>query len=442
MSTSNEQMTASIAAAGTISALPSLAQQRAAALADFERLGFPTQRLENWKYTDVKRLAAAYPEWLGNPTGTADVAVPELDVPDAAHLVFVDGAYSAALSQGTDFGDGVVCGSLTELEQSSPGLIQDLFGALAQPADSGFIALNAALAGHGAALIVPAGVDLSRPCVVTYVSTTAQTIAQPRLLVSLGKNSRATVIEHFCSTATALINAVAELRCGSGAHLDYYKLQAEAAQVWHTAAQYVAVGRDARFSATHVDIGSDLARNELKVQLAEPGAHAETKGLMLADGSRHVESRVRVEHLAPHTTSRERYRSILGGSARGVFNGSIYVAEDAQKTSAALSNRNLLLSKGAEINTKPELEIYADDVKCAHGSTTGQLDETSLFYLRTRGVDDATARKMLITAFAAELLTDIAIPAIATAAQRGLESVRGERIGELAADSTSEALLE
>jgi Fe-S cluster assembly protein SufD len=409
-----------------------LSEVQERALADFERLGFPGKGLEQWKYTDISPLAAAYPDWLWtDSTAPRQLELPALDIADADQLVFIDGEYDAALSRVGALPEGAFLGSIGELAAQQPDACQHLFGRLAASGTSAFVALNAALAGNGAALLVPAGVKLARPVVLTYLSVTPRSSAQPRLLVDLAAGSAATVVEHFCSTGAAIINAVAELSCGPNSRLDYYKLQAEAPAAWHTAAQYAEVGRDAVLLTTHLDIGGALARNELQVRLVADGAHAETKGLFMADAERHVESRITVEHVAPHTTSRERYRGILGDKARGVFNGRIHVHAAAQKTAAELSNRNLLLNAGAEINTKPELEIYADDVKCAHGSTTGQLDQQSLFYLLTRGVDHATARSMLITAFAAELLADIAIPAIAERAQQALAALRS-------AGSTSE----
>jgi len=394
-------------------------------LADFERLGFPGKRLEHWKYTDISPLAAAYPDWLWTDSNAPQHPdIPTLGIADADELVFIDGHYDAALSRLGALPAGVFLGSIAELSEQQPDACEQLFGRLAATRSSAFVALNAALAGNGVALLVPAGVTLPRPVVVTYVSATPRSSAQPRLLVDLAEGSAATVVEHFCSSGAGIVNAVAELSVGPNSRLDYYKLQAEDHSAWHTAAQYAEVGSAAVFAATHLDTGGALARNELQVNLVGAGAHAETKGLFMADSRRHVESRLTVDHVAPHTTSRERYRGILGDTARGVFNGRIHVHAAAQKTAAELSNRNLLLNPGAEINTKPELEIYADDVKCAHGSTTGQLDEQALFYLLTRGVDKATARSMLITAFAAELLADIAIPGIAEHTQQALAALR------------------
>lgn len=413
-----------------------LAALQDAALADFERLGFPTRKLENWKYTDVSKLASAYPDWLWtSPSHARQPAVPELGIAEADQLVFVDGVYEPALSQVGELPDGVFVGSVAELAAADPEALRRQMGRLAPSSESAFVALNAALAGNGAAVRVPADITLPRPVVVTYLSATDRSSAQPRLLVELEAGSAATVVEHFSSSTGVIVNAVAELCCEANSQLEYYKLQTEDLNTWHTAAQYARVERDAVLQATHLDTGSNLARNELRVALTGPGARAETKGLFMADQGRHVESRITVEHVAPETTSRERYRGILGGTARGVFNGRIHVHAAAQKTSAELSNRNLLLNNGAEINTKPELEIYADDVKCAHGSTTGQLDSTSLFYLLTRGVDRATARNMLITAFAAELLTDITIPAVAELAQQSLAGLR-DGTGSTGGDET------
>ncbi|MGI9289880.1 MAG: SufB/SufD family protein, partial [Gammaproteobacteria bacterium] len=177
---------------------------------------------------------------------------------------------------------------------------------------------------------------------------------------------------------------------------------------------------DATVHTTSIDIGAQLARNELHLALNGRGAHAECKGLFLADQKRHIDSRITVDHAAPDTTSRERFRGVLADQARGVFNGRIHVLSEAQKTSAELTNRNLLLNPGAEVNAKPELEIYADDVKCAHGSTTGQLDQNSLFYLLSRGIDQEEARVLLIRAFVGELLTDISVPEVRDITQEAL----------------------
>ncbi|NND53570.1 MAG: Fe-S cluster assembly protein SufD [Gammaproteobacteria bacterium] len=397
---------------------------RAAALAEFTRSGFPTTKQESWKYTNVRRVAETLPGWLNHPVETADA--PEgkpLEVENAIRIVLVDGVFAADLSDTAELPPGVLLADLAELQAQSPDRLSRL-GELANPADSGFVALNGAFAGNGVALLVDDNLTLEQPVFISYRSSQHESVAQPRLLAELGRNASATIVEHYCSDVHTIVNPVAELFCAAGSQLTYYKLQDEDQRSWHMAAQYAAVAENATLRTTHVDVGGALARNELKVNLQGRGAHAETRGLFMTDDKRHVEARLDVNHLAPDTTSRERYRGILAGLGKGVFNGRIYVHQDAQKTAAELTNRNLLLSKGAEINTKPELEIYADDVKCAHGSTTGQLDSQSMFYLLTRGVDPVTARNMLITAFASELLVDITVPAIAERARAALESLR------------------
>ncbi len=405
-----------------------LAELRSGGLAAFRRQGFPGTRLENWKYTDTSGIAAAFPGALAAASATGDARAPQaagaLAIDHAITLVFVDGIYRPELSQTDGLPAGVTLGSIADLLRTDADRLTPLLGSLAPAEDSGFIALNTAFAGQGAALLIDSGVTLDRPVYIRHLGSAIGVAAQPRLLVSLENGAVATVVEHFASAGEMICNPLAEMFCGDNARLTYYKLQDEATAALHTAAQYATVGRAASLTTTAVDIGGALARNDLKVFLRGRGAHAESRGLFMADGKRHVESRIDINHCAPDTTSRERYRGILAGRARGVFNGRIHVHQVAQKTAAELTNRNLLLSKGAEINTKPELEIYADDVKCAHGSTTGQLDANSLFYLLTRGVDRRIARNMLITAFVAELLTDISVPAIAQRAVQALEALQ------------------
>lgn len=399
---------------------------RREALEEFLRTGLPGTRRENWKYTDISDLAEQLPDNLrAEPT-----AVPSgdatLDIADAIHVTFVDGVYRPELSATGNLPAGVQLSDLATLAVEQPEQLQSLYGGLARVGDSPLVALNSAFAGHGTVIQIADGVELQQPVCISYRSGSSNIAAQPRLLVSLGASAAATVVEYFCSSDGIYMNPVAELHCGQGARLDYCKLQAEHHETWHTGMQCARLAENACIHATQVDIGAGLARNELRLDLAGSGAHGEARGLFMADGKRHVESRIDVNHLAPDTSSRERYRGILAGRARGVFNGRIYVAKEAQKTAAELTNRNLLLNKRAEINSKPELEIYADDVKCAHGSTTGQLDANSLFYLLSRGVDAHTARNMLITAFAAELLTDMPVPAVAAQAQLALESLRAD----------------
>ncbi|MBS94379.1 MAG: Fe-S cluster assembly protein SufD [Gammaproteobacteria bacterium] len=394
------------------------------ALEAFAGKGFPTTRLENWKYTDVRKLAASYPEWLR--TAPDETATPDLEPlvgPDSVRISFVDGIYRPDLSTAGDLPPGIFAGSVSELLSVEPAL-EDKLGKLAQDSDSAFVALNTAFAGDALAIVLPDNVELQKPIYVRFHSSTSQLGTQPRVMVELGARSRATLIEHYTSGHEAIVNSVTEIRCLENAALNYYKVQDEHTDSWHTAAQYVELARNAKLTSMHLDTGAGLARNELHVRLAGPAANADCKGLFMGSNNQHIESRINIEHAAPETQSRERFRGILADKARGVFNGRIYVEPQAQKTAAELTNRNLLLSKGAEIDTKPELEIYADDVKCAHGSSTGQLDENSLFYLMSRGIEHDEARSILVEAFAGELLGDTGIEAIARKAQQSLRALR------------------
>jgi Fe-S cluster assembly protein SufD len=427
MNSTNQPATASFRAAWQDQSAASpewLRAYRNDALNQFAQSGFPTTRLEEWKYTDVGKIAAAYPQWLTNQPATATpVTGTRLEIANAIRIAFVDGKYSPEKST-RNLPANILVGKLAELANTHPEALADHLGRLANNADSGFVALNSVFSETGVIILIPADMELQQPIYIDYFSATPEISTQPRLLADLGANSKATIVEHFSGAGPAITNAVSEIHCRPGSQANYYRLQEDHAEAWHTAVQYVQLERDAHLNSVNIDAGAGLARNELRLCLAGTGASADATGLLLADGSRHVDSRLNVEHAAPNTRSRERYRSILADNAKGVFNGRILVQQAAQKTSAELTNRNLLLNRGAEINTKPELEIYADDVKCSHGATTGQLDETSMFYLLSRGIDPQEARNILVTAFASELLTDIDIPAVAERARLAMQTLR------------------
>jgi len=400
-----------------------LAMQREA-IDRFVHVGFPTTRQESWKYTDVSKLALLLPDWLTNQVAYSPaLARNPLDIQDAIHLVFVDGIFQPTLSSG-DLPGGMLVGNLDQLAQSHGEVIESRLGQLSGTMDTAFAALNTAFATDCTVLILPAGTELTRPVYIEHFSGSESNSSHPRVLVELGSQSKATLIEHYSGGTATLVNSVAELRIGSGARLNYYRLQELHPEAWHTGLQYLCLHDNASVHSMTIDIGAATSRSELYARLEGSGATLEAQGLLLGNGTQHIDSRITVEHAAPHTESHTQYRAILGDKSRGVFNGRILVQQPAQKTNAALANRNLLLNRGAEINTKPELEIYADDVKCAHGSTTGQLDENALFYLLSRGIDQQAARNMLITAFASELLTNIDVPAVAERTREALASFR------------------
>ena len=400
-----------------------LRTRQTSALESFNQQGFPNKHLEDWRYTDLRELAEHYPLWLENfdaaRLDSASTDIPQtLDISDATRIIFINGVFRPELSDALP--EGLFAGSTEELATEHPELIQQNWGRLASDTDSGMVSLNSAFANASIALTVADGSQLTKPLYVQFAGTLETSITQPRLFVNLGNNSTTELIEHYSSSAPCIVNAVTEISCGENARLKYYKLQEEHLSGWHTAVQYIHAARNSNIKTAHIDLGARLSRNDLIISLQGESAHVDSDGVFIADGKRHVESRITVNHAAPYTTSRERFRGILADNARGVFNGRIYVDECAQKTNAQLTNRNLLLSLGAEINTKPELEIYADDVKCAHGSTTGQLDANALFYLLSRGIPEKNARDLLVMAFANELVTELEIDSVSDKIQHAL----------------------
>jgi Fe-S cluster assembly protein SufD len=249
---------------------------------------------------------------------------------------------------------------------------------------------------------------LHEPIHLLFVSTAhgKPTLSQPRNLIVLGVGSQATVIETWAglSDEVYFTNAVTEVVLGDNARLDHYKLQGEAAGAFHIALTQVQQGRDSRFNSHSVALGAALARNDLRALFASQGSECTLNGLYMATGKQHLDNRTLIDHQSPRCTSRELYKGVLDGQSRGVFSGRVLVRHDAQKTDASQTNKNLLLSDEAVVDTKPQLEIFADDVKCAHGAAVGQLDEDALFYLRSRGIDQEAAKGLLTYAFASEMV--------------------------------------
>jgi Fe-S cluster assembly protein SufD len=386
------------------------------AMAVFARSGFPTTHDERWKYTDLTEAAARTVSYL-HRTATASTRDASPDVlarlpenPGGATLCFLDGAFRQDLSSTLTEDAGIL---IEPLSASSPQYRGEVVEHLERYADIDshqLAALNTAFLTDGLFIRTAAGRDAGLHVQVVFAFTDIGVSVQPRLLVVLEAGSRLTLTEYHTGSGQGLTNAVTQMHCKAGATLRYHKIQVADPSAHHLAAQYVTLDRDSRFDAVHVELGGSLARNDLHVRLAAPGAEACLHGLFVVDGERHADNQTSLDHAAPHTVSRETYRGIVDGRGRGVFNGKIVVRDGADKTDAQLSNRNLLLSRAAEIDTKPELEIYADDVKCAHGATTGELDANALFYLQSRGVSAAAARGMLITAFAREIVDVIDCP--------------------------------
>ncbi len=402
---------------------PFLAALRPDALASFREQGFPHRKLEDWRYTNTAPLAAERFELPDQPFELAEslrepnrqtIGKLALPVYACGLYVFVDGRFAPGLSATRALAGAPRVASLAELRRRAPEELEAHLGRTVDWKRHPFAALNSAFLDDGAVVRLPEGCVLEQPLHVVFVSTAA-TVRHPRLLVVAGPGSRATVIEDHVSAGdgAGFTNAVTEVEVGAGASLDLVVLERPSDATYHVGNLAARVDRDARFDAHTLTLSGRLVRNDAEVLLADEGADCGLSGLFLGDGRQVIDNHTLVDHAMPHGTSRELYKGILGGKSRGVFRGRVVVRPDAQKTNATQSNPNLLLADGAEIDTKPQLEIYADDVKCSHGSAIGQLDEDALFYLRARGIGESRARDLLTSAFAAEILEALPLPALA-----------------------------
>ena len=369
--------------------------------------GLPTTRIEDWKYTSVKPIAKrtfARPS-AADATIDAD-AIEAQRVPglQTRRLVFINGHLAPALSYHDDERAGLKIRSLAAALAEEPESLRNRLGACAPSDFSGFTAMNTAFADDGALIEIAPETQLEQPLELLFVSVPREeaVAAQPRVIVAAGHHAEATVIEHYVGLddAANLTNAVTELRLEEGARLKHYRLQRESRKGFHIGSVHVSQAAASRYESHNVQMGAQLSRTDINTDLEGEGAETLFNGLYMLNGRQHSDTHTRINHNEPHTTSEESYRGIIDQHGRGVFNGRVYVAPQAQQIAAYQSNDNLLLSGKAEIDTKPELEIYADDVVCSHGATVGQLDRQALFYLRSRGVEEEAARGLLLYAFA------------------------------------------
>jgi Fe-S cluster assembly protein SufD len=390
----------------------SLLALRQAAFARFETLGLPTTENEEWKYTSLAPLAELRFEPAAEVLpGSPERLLPGVGDPPAGgslQLVFVDGHHRPELSSPASGPGGILMGSLRVALAERPELVGSELARHADFRRDALTALNTAFIEDGAFIHLPAGAVLQSPIHLLFLSTASieATLSHPRVLIVAGAQSQATVVETYAgpSDAIYLTNAVTEVVLGQGARVDHYKLQQESERAFHIALLQVTQGRDSRFASTSLALGAALARNEVRALFAAEGGECTLNGLYMAAGRQHLDNRTLIDHRSPRCTSRELYKGVLDGESRGVFGGRVLVRQDAQKTDARQINKNLLLSPGALVNTKPQLEIFADDVKCAHGAAVGELDEDALFYLRSRGLGREAARSLLTYAFASEMV--------------------------------------
>jgi Fe-S cluster assembly protein SufD len=402
----------------------------------FTALGFPTTRDEEWRFTSVAPIAAG--EFRVAPARR--LSPQDLEgylYANAAHrVVLVNGRYSPELSRTAGLPAGTRIGSLAQAIAEQPDELSRYVGRLAALDARAFVALNTALSADGAYVHMPAGAIVETPIQLLFVSDGAggaPVMSHPRVLVVAGERSQVRIAETYVGVPGQVYftNAVTEIFVGDHAIVDHYKVQEESVSAFHVGVMDTRLGRSSTFSSHSFTLGGRIVRNDANAVLDGEGAECTLNGLYIADGERLVDNHTMIDHAKAHCPSHEVYKGILGGRARAIFNGKIVVRQDAQKTNAKQTNRALLLSDHASINTKPQLEIFADDVKCTHGAAIGQLDEDALFYLRARGLTFFEARDLLIHAFAGEILDRVQIEPLRHALERELYDQLARDLAEM-----------
>lgn len=384
---------------------------RQGGMEQFAAQGFPTAHDEEWKYTNVTPIVAtAFQPATKSSGGVTREAMEREQLTNlqcSTRLVFVNGFFSEELSSTGKLPAGVKVANLAQLFKSEEQTAGAHLGRYARLEDHPFVALNTAFFQDGALVEVEKGCTLEEPILVVFIAIADDrpVVAHPRNLYLFDAGSRATIIESFLSIGEGshFTNAVSELVIASDAKVEHYKLQCENEQAFHVATLQAIQEQGSSLLAHNVSLGGAITRNDITIVLDGEGAECDLGGLFVAAGQQHVDNHTTIDHTQPHCNSREKYKGILEDQSTGVFNGKILVRQDAQKTDAAQSNNNLLLSEDASINSKPQLEIYADDVRCKHGATVGQLSQEAMFYMRSRGISEAAARDLLTYAFAGEI---------------------------------------
>jgi Fe-S cluster assembly protein SufD len=406
---------------------------RRAGMDRFVALGFPTMKNEDWHYTSVAPIATRSFDRTSFPSTvpSTDLDPFLFDSPEWPRLVFVDGWLAPELSSVPRRAGIDVSNLRPSLGDGSRDAA--LLGTIADHDTVGFTALNTALMQDGALIRVGANVELETPIHLVFVSAqpVPLTASFPRNLVVLERGARASVIESYVGLRdeSYLTVPVTEISLGEGARLEHVKVQNESAGAFHVGAIQAVQERDSELHSFSYAAGAELSRTNVYTLLDGPGSSCTMNGMYMVSGVQHVDHQTRIEHAQPNTTSREIYKGILDGRSHGVFNGKVYVRPEAQKTDGKQSNNNLLLSDHARVDTKPQLEIFADDVKCTHGATVGRLDEVALFYMKSRGLDAEQARTLLIYAFAADVLETIPVKPVRDALEAAVFArVRGEEL--------------
>ena len=408
---------------------------RKAAIDRFAATGFPTARDEEWRFTPVAPIAqGTWRQGTGSARGvTREQIAPFIfGHPEWTTLVFVDGGYSEALSSTGALPAGVRAGSLAEALRADGAMLEKHLARHASIESSPFTALSTAFMRDGGFLHVPANTDLPRPVHLVFVTTpeAAGNVTYPRNLVVIEQGARASVIESYVSLAEGAsywTNAVTEVVAGANSWIEHTRIQRESERAYHVGLTHVEQQRDSHYRSFTLAMGGALARHNLYARLNGENVETLLYGLYLTRGDQMVDNHTAIHHDQPNCRSWEVYKGVLDGRSRAVFNGKVFVKPEAQKTDAKQTNRNLLLSDAAKVNTKPQLEIFADDVKCTHGATVGRLDDVALFYARSRGVPAEKAQRLLTYAFAAEVTAEVALEPV----RDELDRLVRERLGEM-----------
>jgi Fe-S cluster assembly protein SufD len=400
---------------------------RESAIDRFEQLGFPTTDEEAWKYTNVVPIAKAnFEPSLLRPEDRQATDASHLEgftyeEASRSRLVFVNGIYRKELSSLEALPEGVAVLDLAAAlgDERYENLLREQLARGADYNSHSFAALNTAFLESGAFILIPQNARLTTPLHLLFLSDARQDktpgASFPRVLIVCERDSESTVIESYGSTqddAIYLTNAVVEIVLAAGAHLEHYKVQRESVEAFHVATTTAELGRHSRFNSTTITLGAKLSRHDINVTFEQEGAECSVDGLYIVGSGQHADTHSLIDHREPHCTSHQLYKGILDGKSRAVFNGRVFVRKGAQQTNAMQTNRNLLLSNEARVDTKPQLEIFADDVKCAHGATVGQLEDEELFYLASRGLHPDIARNLLTYGFAEEVIEKIRIESI------------------------------
>jgi len=401
-----------------------LQRLRANAWQRFEEVGFPSVKDEEWKYTNVAAIAKADFKLGGLSESSSGGARPEelasLGSPETSdsQLVFVNGKLRSDLSSVSGLTQEAVVISLSEAiaDERYSEIVRTNLARHADFVANGFTALNTAFISEGAFVHIPKGVVVETPIQLLFITDAAGTSAAsfPRVVFVAEENSSATLIESYISTddSAYFTNAVVEIALKEGARLEHYKVQRESQAAFHVATTQADLGPNSSYDSTTITFGAALSRHDYGVTMDHEGAECWVDGLYLVGEGQHTDTHSVIDHRKPHCTSHQLYKGILDGKSRAVFNGKVFVRHDAQKTDAMQTNKNLLLSPEARVDTKPQLEILADDVKCAHGAAVGQISEDELFYLATRGIHPDLARNLLTYGFAEEVIGKIKVESI------------------------------